>query len=122
MRLAHRRRTMPLEEALQATLDGAVLLALLVQPGAAQASLVGVDPWRSRLVIRLKARAQAGQANRALCAQLAAWLACPTTSISIVEGHTSRQKRVRVEGMRVETVVVRLSALMPADAEGDAHP
>lgn len=122
MRLAHRRRTMPLEEALQATLDGAVLLALLVQPGAAQASLVGVDKWRSRLVIRLKARAQAGQANRALCAQLAAWLDCPTTSISIVEGHTSRQKRVRVEGMRVETVVVRLSALMHADAEGDAHP
>ncbi len=122
MHLAHRRRSMPLEEALQATLDGAVLLALLVQPGAAQASLVGVDPWRSRLVIRLKARAQAGQANRALCAQLAAWLACPSTSISIVEGHTSRQKRVRVEGMRVETVVVRLSALMHADAEGDAHP
>ena len=116
MRLAKRRRTMPMEAALQATLDGAVLLALQVQPGAAHASLVGMDPWRQRLVVRLKARAQAGQANRALCAQLAVWLGCSAGSISIVEGHASRQKRVRVEGMTVETVVVRLGAQTSSDA------
>ncbi|GIS27428.1 MAG: hypothetical protein CM15mP128_1870 [Methanobacteriota archaeon] len=71
---------------MQATLDGAVIVALHVQPGASSASLAGFDAWRNRIVVRLTARAQAGQANRALCAQLAAWLGCPASSVTIIEG------------------------------------
>jgi uncharacterized protein (TIGR00251 family) len=115
------RRSVALVDALQATLDGAVLIALQVQPGAAQASLGNVDPWRQRAVVRLTARAQAGQANRALCAQLAVWLGCSTTDVTIVEGHTSRQKRVRVEGMDLDAVLAGLSAHLPHDTTDDAH-
>tara|TARA_B100000900_G_scaffold379972_1_gene365297 strand:+ start:9118 stop:9579 length:462 start_codon:yes stop_codon:yes gene_type:complete len=121
MRFTNTRRGMALEDALQATLDGAVLIALQVQPGAAQASLGDVDPWRQRVMVRLTARAQAGRANRALCAQLAAWLGCMAGDITIVEGHTSRQKRVRVEGMDIDAVLARLSAYLPSGATEDAH-
>lgn len=107
---------------MQATLDGAVIMALQVQPGAARASLAGCDAWRNRIVVRLTARAQAGQANRALCAQLAAWLGCATSAITILDGHTSRQKRVRVEGMSVASVLERLAAQSTQDDEGGAHP
>ena len=121
MRFTNTRRGMALEDALQATLDGAVLIALQVQPGAAQASLGDVDPWRQRVMVRLTARAQAGRANRALCAQLAAWLGCMAGDITIVEGQTSRQKRVRVEGMDIDAVLARLSAYLPSGATEDAH-
>jgi uncharacterized protein (TIGR00251 family) len=121
MRFTTPRRGMALEDALQATLDGAVLIALQVQPGAAQASLGDVDPWRQRVVVRLTARAQAGRANRALCAQLAAWLGCLAGDVTIVEGHTSRQKRVRVEGMGLDAVLAGLSAHLPRDTTDDAH-
>ena len=72
-------------------------------------------------MVRLTARAQAGQANRALCAQLAAWLGCLATDVTIVEGHTSRQKRVRVEGMDLDAVLAGLSAHLPKGATDDAH-
>lgn len=122
MRLMDPRRIMSMEGAMQATLDGAVIMALQVQPGAARASLAGCDAWRNRIVVRLTARAQAGQANRALCAQLAAWLGCATSAITILDGHTSRQKRVRVEGMSVASVLERLAAQSTQDDEGGAHP
>ena len=122
MRLMDPRRIMSMEGAMQATLDGAVIVALQVQPGAARASLAGCDAWRNRIVVRLTARAQAGQANRALCAQLATWLGCATSAITILDGHTSRQKRVRVEGMSVASVLERLAAQSTQDDEGGAHP
>ena len=105
---------MSMEGAMQATLDGAVIVALQVQPGASSASLAGFDAWRNRIVVRLTARAQAGQANRALCAQLAAWLGCPASSVTIIEGHASRQKRVRIEGLGVDAVLASLVAQVGA--------
>ena len=107
--------------AMQATLDGAVIMALQVQPGASKAGLGGYDAWRNRIVIRLTARAQAGQANRALCAQLAAWLECPASMVTIVEGHSSRQKRVRVEGLSIDVVRARLAAHSTAGEKDNAH-
>ena len=116
------RRNMSMVGAMQATLDGAVIVALQVQPGASSASLAGFDAWRNRIVVRLTARAQAGQANRALCAQLAAWLGCPASSVTIVEGHASRQKRVRIEGLGVDAVLAGLVAQASAHGEDNAHP
>lgn len=121
MRRLGPRRSMSMEGAMQATLDGAVIVALQVQPGASSASLAGFDAWRNRIVVRLTARAQAGQANRALCAQLAAWLGCPASSVTIVEGHASRQKRVRIEGLGVDAVLASLVAQASAHGEDNAH-
>ena len=121
MRRLGPRRSMSMEGAMQATLDGAVIVALQVQPGASSASLAGFDAWRNRIVVRLTARAQAGQANRALCAQLAAWLGCPASSVTIVEGHASRQKRVRIEGLGVDAVLASLVAQSSAHGEDNAH-
>lgn len=121
MRRSRSRRSMSMEGALQATLDGAVIMALQVQPGASRAGLGGYDAWRNRIVVRLTARAQAGQANRALCAQLALWLGCPTSSVTVVDGHTSRQKRVRVVGLSVASVLAGLVAQSSRKDESDAH-
>jgi uncharacterized protein YggU (UPF0235/DUF167 family) len=56
-----------------------------------------------------------------LCAQLAAWLGCLARDVTIVEGHTSRQKRVRVEGMGIEAVLAGLTAHLPRGTKDDAH-
>ena len=112
---------MSLEGALQVTLDGAVIMALQVQPGASRAGLGGYDAWRNRILVRLTARAEAGQANRALCAQLAAWLGCPSSSVTIVDGYASRQKRVRVVGLSVSSVLAGLVAQSHPNDESDAY-
>ena len=41
-------------------------MAIEVQPGAQTDRLIGVNPWRSRLGVAVRAQAQKGQANEAL--------------------------------------------------------
>jgi hypothetical protein len=51
------------------------------------------------ILIRLAAPPVDGAANEALIAFLADTLGVPRRQISIVSGHTSRDKRVRIEGV-----------------------
>ena len=60
------------------------------------------------ILIRLKAPPVDGAANDALVAFLSDVLAVPRRSIAIVSGHTSRDKRVRVEGIDGEAAMARL--------------
>jgi uncharacterized protein (TIGR00251 family) len=104
-----------LAEVLHPTLDGAVLVAVHVQPGSSSAGIVGVDPWRRRLQVRVTAVAKEGRANHALCVCVAGWLRLPPASVTVVEGATSRSKRLRVEGLTPESIASRLSRHAASD-------
>jgi uncharacterized protein len=62
------------------------------------------------ILIRLKAPPVDGAANEALIAFLSDALDVPRRSIAIVSGETSRDKRVRVDGVEEATALARLLA------------
>ena len=62
------------------------------------------------VLIRLNAPPVDNAANEALIAFLSDVLDVPKRSISIVSGATSRDKRVRVDGIDLETASARLLA------------
>jgi uncharacterized protein (TIGR00251 family) len=87
-------------------LPPAAILAIRVIP---RSSRTRVDGRRGdAILVRLNAPPVDGAANDALVAFLSDVLEVPRRSIAIVSGHTSRDKRVRVEGMDQETAIARL--------------
>ena len=85
-------------------------LRVHVQPGAKRDQVLGFRDG----VLRVKVAASPveGRANKALVAMLAALLAVPKQSISIVAGLTARDKLVEVEGLAPEEVVARLGVTL----------
>ena len=82
------------------------ILAIRVIPRSPQTR---VDGRRGdAILVRLKAPPVDGAANDALIAFLSDVLDLPRRSITIVSGQTSRDKRVRVEGLDADTAVARL--------------
>ena len=56
--------------------------------------------WQDDVLrVRVRAPAQGGQANEAVCRLLAHTLGLPTHAISIRRGARSRQKSVKVDGV-----------------------
>lgn len=88
--------------------DGAVVLAVYVQPGARRDALVG--PHGDALKVRVAAPPEDGRANKAVVALLAATLGVPARSVSVIAGEHSRSKRVRIEGVDAAALVARLPA------------
>jgi len=77
---------------------GNCLLTIRVQPGAARTEvkdLMGDGSIR----VRLKAPPTEGRANTELVALLSRLFKVPASSVKIVTGLTSRQKRVAIRGM-----------------------
>jgi uncharacterized protein (TIGR00251 family) len=72
-------------------------LRLRVSPGSRRSELVGRygEGWK----VRVSAPPEGGRANDALLELLAARLDLPRRSLSIVSGHTGREKVVQMEGI-----------------------
>ena len=70
---------------------------LRVSPGARSSELVGRhgEAWK----VRVAAPPEGGSANEAVLDLLAEKLALPRRSLSIVSGHTAREKVVQMEGI-----------------------
>jgi uncharacterized protein len=70
---------------------------LRVSPGARSSELVGRhgEAWK----VRVAAPPEGGRANEAVLELLAEKLQLPRRSLSIVSGHTAREKVVRMEGI-----------------------
>jgi uncharacterized protein (TIGR00251 family) len=82
------------------------VLAIRVIP---RSSRTRVDGRRGgAILIRLNAPPVDGAANDALIAFLSDVLEVPRRSVSIVSGQTSRDKRVRVEGIAPDAAIARL--------------
>lgn len=92
------------------TQDGAVILAVRVQPRASKTEISGV--LDGALKMRLQAPALEDRANEALCEFLAQLLKTPKSAVRIVSGHRSRSKRVEIRGVTQQQVL----ALVTHDA------
>lgn len=75
-----------------------VILVLHAQPGARESAFVGLHG--EALKLRLAAPALEGRANRELCRFLAQAFGVPQTSVQLLSGEGSRQKRVRITAPR----------------------
>lgn len=102
-----------LRTAVQASKEG-VILAVYVQPKASRTECIGFHGGAVK--IRLAAPPIDGAANDELIRFLANRCGVPRTGISIQAGVTSRQKRVKVQGVTVEGVLARL--LPPSSEKG----
>ena len=58
---------MGVESCIQTTLDGTVIIDIEVQPGSSRQGVVGCNEWRGKLQVAVKAEAQKGKANHAVC-------------------------------------------------------
>ena len=82
-------------------IDGGVELLVLVQPRASRTKVVGEHD--GRLKIALSAPPVDGEANAALIEFVSDALDVKKASVALIEGDTSRRKRLRVVGVTVET-------------------
>lgn len=75
--------------------EDSVILAITVQPASKRAVIAGIDIWRGRLQVAVKAQPQKGAANEAVCELLSEAFDTPLVFVDIIAGHRSRQKSVR---------------------------
>jgi uncharacterized protein (TIGR00251 family) len=93
-------------------------LRLRVSPGAGRAAIVGRhgDGWK----VRVTAAPEQGRANDAVVRLLATALALPREAVSIVSGHSGRDKIVELAGVGPGLVERRLdSASAPLRSRKD---
>jgi uncharacterized protein (TIGR00251 family) len=87
----------------RATGDGVELL-VLVQPRASRTKVVGVHD--GRLKIALAAPPVDGEANAALIEFIADALDVRKADVRLADGETSRRKRLLIQGVTLEQVLV----------------
>lgn len=75
------------------------MLEVEVQPGAKRQGVIGINHWRGRLSVAVRADAQRGKANNAVLHVLSTALQIPKPQLKIVAGTTSRSKKVRIENI-----------------------
>ncbi len=89
---------------LKETKEGTVLL-IYVQPKAKKNEIEGIDEWRGRLKVKIKAPPVEGKANRELVKFFSKLLG---VEVKIVKGETSREKDLLIKGLKVGEVKKRL--------------
>lgn len=80
---------------------------LIVSPGSGRSEVQGIDGWRKRVVVKLRAQPEKGEANAELERLLSGFFAAET---KVVRGRANRMKTVSVAATR-EQVVARLEGL-----------
>ncbi len=86
---------------------GGVEIQIKVIPRAGRTALAGFRD--GALLVRLAAAPVDGAANDALVEAIADALGVPKRAVSIVSGERSRQKRLRVTGVGVDTVAAQVA-------------
>ena len=86
--------------------DAAFDLLLHMQPGAKLTKIVGTHD--GRLKISLQAEAIDNKANLALMSFLSQALGVAKDKLLLIQGQSSRQKRVRVVGITVDKALIAL--------------
>jgi uncharacterized protein (TIGR00251 family) len=83
-------------------------LRLRVSPGAGRAAIVGRhgDGWK----VRVTAAPENGRANEAVLRLLATTLAVPRGAVSLVSGHSGRDKIVELTGLGPALIERRLAS------------
>jgi uncharacterized protein (TIGR00251 family) len=88
-------------------------LRLRVSPGAGRAGIVGRhgDAWK----VRVTAPPEHGRANEAVLRVLADALSLPRRALSLVSGHTGRDKIVLLDGVGPAQIERRLTSATTPD-------
>ncbi|TML86132.1 MAG: DUF167 domain-containing protein [Actinobacteria bacterium] len=83
-------------------------LRLRVSPGAGRSGIIGRhgDAWK----VRVTAPPEDGRANEAVLRLLADALSMPRTSVTLVSGHTGRDKIVLLDGVGPALIERRLAS------------
>jgi uncharacterized protein len=89
---------------------------LRVSPGAGSAHIVGRhgDSWK----VRVAAAPERGRANDAVCRLLADTLGLPRSGVTLVSGHTARDKVVELDGLGEDEIDRRLAAATAPGKDG----
>lgn len=84
-------------------------LRLRVSPGAGRAGIVGPygDAWK----VRVTAAPEGGRANEAVLRLVAETLALPRSAVTLVSGHSAREKIVELTGVGPAQVARRLTSV-----------
>ncbi len=88
-----------------------LLLPLRVTPKARRPGLTGVHGGALKVAVR--AAPDKGRANDAVCRLLADTFGLARRSVTLVSGHTSRNKRVRLAGLAEDRLRARLASILP---------
>ena len=97
---------------LNVTTEGnAVLLPVKVVPGASRTRLLG--EWDGRAKIAVAAAPERGKANNALIGFLAKHLGVRKGDVTVVAGHSSPVKTIRIERVTVSAVC---AAMQPSQS------
>lgn len=93
--------------------EASTRLRLRVSPGAGKAGIVGRhgDGWK----IRVTAPPENGRANEAVLRLLAEALSVPRNDLTLVSGHTGRDKIVLLDGVGPAQTERRLSSATASD-------
>ena len=88
-------------------------LRLRVSPGAGRAEIVGRhgDGWK----VRVTAPPEHGRANEAVLRLLATKLAVPREAVSLVSGHSGRDKIVELTGLGPALIERRMASASAPD-------
>jgi uncharacterized protein len=88
-------------------------LRLRVSPGAGRAAIVGRhgDAWK----VRVTAPPEHGRANEAVLRLLATTLAVPREAVSLVSGHSGRDKIVELTGLGPALIERRMASASAPD-------
>lgn len=94
---------------------GGIVFAVRVVPRAGRTAVAGTRG--DALLVRLAAAPVDGAANDALIAFLSTIFDRPKRDITVVSGHTSRDKRIAISGLRAPEIALRLDALLTSTSE-----
>src|ERR1700733_16279656 len=87
--------------------DGGVTFGVHAKPNAKRSAITGVRD--GALEVRVAAPPVDGAANDELVATLASALRVPRRDVHLVQGASSRAKRIEVQGLSVDEVRARLA-------------
>lgn len=84
------------------------IILVQIQPNSSQNQILGVGEWRGRLRLSIIGPPISGKANSELLELLSSWLSINKADISIVKGHKSRKKSIRVKNVKSNQIMFLL--------------
>ena len=92
--------------------SGGVVISVEVTAGAKTDRFPhGYNPWRTSIGCRVAAPAVEGRANKAVIHLIADTLLVPATTVSVMAGSTSSQKKILIHGRSKSEILERLVPL-----------
>ncbi|UCE75249.1 MAG: YggU family protein [Methanomassiliicoccales archaeon] len=90
--------------------SNAVVIEFEVKPGAKNTIIEGIDDWRGCIVVRVRAPAKKGKANKELIKFLSSALSLPSSNLTIIKGEWGRRKTIKISGLSPTELVQKIKS------------